>query len=112
MTIYSFSDVLLLPFPFSNQISTKKRPSVVISSNSYNQYKPDIIIIGITSQTNTPLTENELSIIKFSEAGLLKPSIIKPVIATIDKNLVIKKLGQLQKEDAHNLHHLMARILG
>lgn len=37
MTIYSFGDVLLLPFPFTNQISTKKRPSVVISSNSYNQ---------------------------------------------------------------------------
>ncbi|MGI0482251.1 hypothetical protein ACN4EE_15890 [Geminocystis sp. CENA526] len=69
-------------------------------------------MIAVTSQTNTTLTENELSIIKFSEAGLLKPSIIKPVIATIDKNLVIKKLGQLQKEDSRNLQYLIKRILG
>lgn len=96
MTTYSFGEILLLPFPFTDQTSHKKRPTAVISSNTYNQHKPDIIIIAITSQINTPLTDGELSIIKFREAGLLKPSIIKPVITTIDKNLVIKKLGQLQ----------------
>jgi len=111
MIIYNFGNVLLLPFPFTDQSTTKKRPAVVISSNIYNQHKPDIIIIAVTSKTNTPLTEGELSIIKFREAGLLKPSIIKHLITTIDKNLVIKKLGDLQIEDCGNLKNLIQRIL-
>jgi mRNA interferase MazF len=44
MTIYNFGDVLLVPFPFTNQTTTKKRPTAVISSNLYNQQKPDLII--------------------------------------------------------------------
>lgn len=55
---------------------------------------------------------NELSIIKFSEAGLLKPSIIKPVISTVDKSLVIKKLGQLQSEESNNLRNLLQYLFG
>ncbi|MBF2058015.1 MAG: type II toxin-antitoxin system PemK/MazF family toxin [Cyanobacterium sp. T60_A2020_053] len=112
MMIYNFGNILLLPFPFTDQSTTKKRPAVVISSDIYNQQKPDIIIIAVTSKTNTPLTEGELSIIKFREAGLLKPSIIKPVVTTIDKNLVIKKLGDLQIEDCGNLQNLIQKIIG
>ena len=36
MTTYNHGDVILVPFPFSNQSATKKRPAVVISSNAYN----------------------------------------------------------------------------
>ena len=48
MTHYNFGDVVLVPFPFSNQQSSKKRPAVVVSSHTYNQYKPDILLMAIT----------------------------------------------------------------
>jgi mRNA interferase MazF len=47
---YEFGDVVLVPFPFTNQKSFKKRPAVVVSSKAYNIAKPDIIIMAITSQ--------------------------------------------------------------
>ncbi|MEH2305953.1 hypothetical protein [Nostoc sp.] len=34
MTNYEFGDVVLVPFPFTDQTTTKKRPAVVVSSNS------------------------------------------------------------------------------
>ena len=52
MTSYSFGDILLVPFPFTDQTSIKKRPTVVISSERYNRQKSDIIIMAITSQFN------------------------------------------------------------
>jgi mRNA interferase MazF len=36
MTAYERGDIVLVPFPFSDQTTTKKRPAVVISSSRYN----------------------------------------------------------------------------
>jgi len=44
-------------------------------------------------------------------AGLLKLSVIKPVITTIPKDLVIKKLGQLNSTDSNSLKELLAGLL-
>lgn len=33
---FSFGDVLLVPFPFTDQTGAKKRPAVVASSHGYN----------------------------------------------------------------------------
>jgi mRNA-degrading endonuclease toxin of MazEF toxin-antitoxin module len=43
--------VALVPFPFSDQTITKKRPAVIISSNIYNKISSAIVIMAITSQT-------------------------------------------------------------
>lgn len=112
MTNYSFGDVLLVPFPFTDQSSIKKRPTVIISSNSYNSQKPDLIIMAITSQFNSSINFGEIVITDFAIAGLLKPSVIKPVITTIEKSLVIRKLGKLKKSDCQNLQQLIKLIIG
>ena len=49
MTIYNRGDVVLVPFPLSNQTTTKKRPSVIVSSNVYNNTSSDIVIMAITA---------------------------------------------------------------
>jgi mRNA interferase MazF len=45
------------------------------------------------------------------EAGLLKPSAIKPVIATIEQSLTIKQLGSLSPEDIALLKQMFASII-
>jgi len=50
MTAYKRGDVVLVPFPFSNQTDAKKRPAVIISSDAYNNISSDIVIMAITSQ--------------------------------------------------------------
>ena len=49
MTLFEFGDVILVPFPFSDQSTSKKRPAVVISSAAYNAERPDLIIMAVTS---------------------------------------------------------------
>ncbi len=44
----SFGDVVLVPFPFTDQSGTKKRPAVVVSSSAYNSARRDLIIMAIT----------------------------------------------------------------
>ena len=49
-TGYEFGDIVLVPFPFTDQSTTKRRPAVVISSHAYHRGRPDLIIMAVTSQ--------------------------------------------------------------
>lgn len=112
MTIYEFGDVVLVPFPFTNQTTQKKRPAVVVSSNSYNQLRPDVILIAVTSQISSQTQIGETIVGNWSSAGLIKPSAIKPVLTTLEKTLIIKKLGKLEMDDRKILNEVLDTIMG
>ena len=111
-TVYNFGDIVLVPFPFTNQTTTKKRPAAIISTPSYNQHKPDVIIMAVTSQIKPAQGLGEFQVSDWQQAGLLKPSVVKPVITTIEKRLVIKTLGKLQQADLQQPHQTIETILG
>jgi hypothetical protein len=46
---FDFGDVVLVPFPFTDQSGTKRRPAVVVSLADYNMSRRDIVIMAITS---------------------------------------------------------------
>ncbi len=112
MTPFEFGDIILVPFPFTDQSSSKKRPAVVISSEVYNTSRPDLIIMAVTSQIRPTSTIGEVIVQQWQEAGLLKPSAIKPVITTLEKNLVIKAMGRLGKGDQKALRESLQEIVG
>ena len=112
MTDFKFGNVVLVPFPFSDQVSTKKRPAVIVSSPAYHQSRPDLILMAITSQTSLSPRMGDVTIRDWQAAGLLKASLIKPVMTTIERSLVIKILGQLSVADVQALTQSITRILG
>ena len=111
-TVYSFGDVVLVPFPFTDQTTEKRRPAVVISSEAYQRSRPDIILMAITSRLPASAGLGELPIGTWRKAGLLRPSVIKPIITTIEKHLVLRRLGRLEPLDRQALAVGLDEILG
>jgi mRNA-degrading endonuclease toxin of MazEF toxin-antitoxin module len=111
-TGYSFGDVVLVPFPFTDQSGLKKRPAVVVSSAQYQLNRRDLVIMAITSQLRPHLAFGEFTVAQWKKAGLIAPSAVKPVLTTIEKRLVLKKLGQLQQADIRSLRATIERTLG
>ncbi len=111
-TTYEFGDVVLVPFPFTDQRASKQRPAVVVSSAVYHKERRDFILLAITSQTKTSGFSGEARIEHWQKAGLLKPSILKPVVATVERRLLRRKLGRLSEEDLGQLRRVLAVILG
>jgi mRNA interferase MazF len=109
MTSYKQGDVLLVPFPFTDQSGSKQRPAIVISSAKYNQIHPDVILAPITSH---PIAStDELAILDWKLAGLLKPSVVKPILSSFDTRLVKRKLGNFSSTDKLAVRELFARLL-
>ncbi len=109
---FAFGDVVLVPFPFTDQTATKRRPAAVISAQAYNERHPDIVLMPITSQLRADARPGDAVIERWQAAGLLKPSAIKPVIATLEQALVIRRLGKLAEGDRESLDTALRAILG
>jgi mRNA interferase MazF len=109
---FDFGDVVLVSFPFTSQIATKKRPAVVVSNSRYNRQKSDVVIMAITSQLRTSVSFGEVWLSEWQSANLLKPSAVKPVFATIEQTLIQRHLGKLSSQDQGALRTAIASVLG
>ena len=109
-TDFEFGDVVLVPFPFTDQTTTKKRPAVVVSSDGYHRDRPDVILMAVTSQVRPG--RGDVAVDAWKSAGLLKPSVLKPLLATVERGLVLRKLGRLDERDRGALRRQLRQMLG
>lgn len=86
--------VVLLPFPFSDVLSTKVWPAVVLSSAEYQEYQPDLLVAAITSRLLTPPGPFDYVLADWAWAGLRLPSALNPNIATIHPSRVLHRWGR------------------
>ena len=42
-------DIVLIPIPFTDLSSQKRRPVIVISNDHYNQHTPDPVVVAMTA---------------------------------------------------------------
>lgn len=101
----------LFHFPLVIRPQQEKRPAVVISSDGYNENSPDIIIMAITSRTEQTFNIGECFIENWQNAGLLRSSTIKPAISTIEKSLILKKLGRLSPRDLTSMDKVLRKLI-
>ncbi len=109
---YEYGDVVLVPFPFTDQMTIKRRPAVVVSSSTYNRERQDLILLAVTSQLKPSGYFGDVTIRQWKEAGLIKPSVVKPIFTTVERGLVLKKLGRLRQDDRRLLKERLGAIIG
>lgn len=106
-------DILLVPFPFSDQSGQKVRPVLVLSHDTYSQFGEDIVVCGITSN----LKMNKYSILidgKNLDAGKLheKSCIKVDSLLKISKKLIIKNIGTLNQATFQKAASILKDIFG
>jgi mRNA interferase MazF len=95
--MYKQREIVLVPFPYSDLSSSKRRPVLVISNDDYNQSFDDVVVCVITSNRqidgySVPLdTENV-------EIGIMPESSVFKVhkLFTIAQSQIIRKFSIVQ----------------
>ena len=110
MTFEAF-DVLVVPFPFTDKTTTKRRPALILSAaRTFNKHVAHSVLAMITSAGNSdwPL---DIEIEDIEAAGLPFPSIVRMKLFTLDDQLVIRKAGTLIKKDQSAVTRALRTLL-
>ncbi len=108
-TSYRFGDVVLVPFPFTDQTESKRRPAIVVNSDAYDRARQDL---SLTSQASQQTRFGVIPLQQWREAGLPVLCFIKPVLFTLEKRLLIKTLGRIREKDRSAVREVLNQILG
>ncbi len=104
-------DVVVVPFPFTDRSTTKRRPALVLSdAGSFNKRVGQSVLAMITSARNSnwPL---DVEIGDLDSAGLPSASVVRMKPFTLDDQLVIRKAGRLTGNDRKAVVTTLYRLL-
>jgi mRNA interferase MazF len=95
-------DVVVVPFPFTDRNTTKRRPALVLSGSAFNQKAQHSVLAMITSAGHSAWP-GDYMIKQLDAAGLPTGSVLRFKLFTLDHRLVIRQAGKLGAEDQKTL---------
>ena len=107
-------EILLIPVPFSDLSSQKRRPVVVISNNAYNDSHPDVVVVALTSNPASVDYSFTIDSLDLEKGSLRRTSRIRvDKIYTLSQSIVSGRFGKvkqvIQMRIRKNLQDLMAK---
>jgi len=112
MVTFEAFDVVVVPFPFTDRSSSKRRPALVISdATSFNNRAGQSVLAMITSARHSdwPL---DVEITDLDSAGLPASSVVRMKLFTLDNQLVLRKAGTLAEDDQQRVSRALRKLLG
>ena len=105
---YKQGDIVILELPFTDLVGSKLRPVLILNKEDLGS---DLIVLKITGtpgEFRVALEQEDLA-----EGRLKKRSYIDcSSIFTVDKSLVVKKVGRLKERKTKEVLELVKEILG
>ncbi len=102
-------DVVVVPFPFADSWTVKRRPALIISSTGFNRVHQQSILTMITSAGSD--WPSDVVIQGWREAGLIVPCKVRFKLFTLDDTLIVRKLGSLMKRDGEAVRKALGQVL-
>jgi mRNA interferase MazF len=104
-------NIVLIPVPFTDLSSSKRRPVIIISSNDYNKDGVDMVVVAMTSNpvqtpysftiTNTDLVEGQLN----------RPGKVRvDKIYTLSQSLAVRVFGKVKPVTVRRIRTLLNNI--
>ena len=89
-------DIVLVRFPFSNQIDYKIRPAIIVSNDFYNKHHSSFWIVPLTTKESLKEFEIELPNKEIVSGNINEKSFVRADnIATIEDDLILKEIGKI-----------------
>jgi len=101
-------DVVVLPFPFSNLSSSKRRPALVVAIASAD----DVILAQITSRSFSDSYAVELTDADFSDSGINVAGYVRPnKLFTADVNIIAYKAGYVKVQKLKDVASIITDLV-
>jgi mRNA interferase MazF len=89
-------DLILIPIPFTDLSTQKRRPVIVISNNGYNRRSPDVVVVAMTSNPTPNPYSFVITSADLAHGTLNRPGMVRAdKIYTLDQTLIVKTFGRV-----------------
>jgi mRNA interferase MazF len=104
-------DVVLVKFPFTQLLTTKKRPALVMQVASHSPKIKLLTVAMITSRVEGMRLPGDVVLENWKKPELLHPSLVRLCkMATVDQELIIKTMGRLSPTDLKLIRNSFCKL--
>ena len=105
-------DILLIPIPFTDLSSQRRRAVIVISNNAYNQKTKDIVVVAMTSNPvkvdySFTITSSDLEQGKLNRPGKVRVD----KIYTLSQSIVVKTFGRVNSKAFNQIREKLRDLI-
>lgn len=91
----------------------KKRPALVITSDSFNKSLHTVVVIPFSSRAPKIISAEMVIVVPSRENGLDKKSVLLPLLLrSVDKSRLINKIGNLSEDKVFEVEGALKIVLG
>ena len=105
-------DIVVLPFPFTEQPRTKRRPALVLSAAKPFADKIGHSVMAMITSSKNPPWPLDTEIEDHLAAGLPVPSKVRMKLFTLDHRLIVRQAGKLGPRDRQRVTQALRTLLG
>lgn len=100
-------DLVLIPIPFTDLSSRKRRPVIVISNDDYHRTSSDVVVVAMTSNPAVVPYSFVLTSADLEGGSLNRPGTVRvDKIYTLANSLVVKTFGRVNKPTLERIQQL------
>ena len=104
-------DVVLVPVPFTDLSSQKRRPVIVISNDAYNQRSSDVVVVAMTSNPAPTPFGFQISEADLADGLLNRPGMVRvDKIDTLAQAIVVKRFARVDFAVVERVRDLLLAI--
>ena len=105
-------DIVLVPVPFTDLSSRKRRPVIVVSSDAYNAAAPDMVVVAMTSNPAHTTWSFVISFDDVVEGRLNRPGTIRvDKIYTLAQSLAVARFGRVSDSVLNRIRSLLLELM-
>jgi mRNA interferase MazF len=108
----SQGEIVLIPVPFTDLSSQKRRPVIIVSNDRYNRSSRDMLVVAMTSNLSTIPHSFIIDNPDLIAGTLNRPSLVRcDKIYTLEQTLIVKQFGQVRPEILSQIQQVIQQLL-
>lgn len=106
-----WGDIILIPVPFTDLSSGKRRPVIVISNDDYNRRTREVVIVAMTSNPASGPFSFQITSVDLADGKLNRPGFVRAdKIYTLDQSLIVKRFGRVNRRTLAHIRRVFRDI--
>lgn len=104
-------EIVLIPVPFTDLSSTKRRPVIIISNDDYHQTTVDMVVVAMTSNPTISSYSFTITTSDLTQGNLNRPGTVRvDKIYTLAQSLIVRTFGQVDERTLGRIRVLLGNL--